>query len=326
MSSFKALVLREKGKQPAIETLQTSELPPGDVLLQVQYSSLNYKDALAVTQSAPVVRSFPLVPGIDLMGTVLASDSPDFQVGDPVILTGWGVGERYWGGFSQQARVQSEWLIPLPEGLTGLQAMLVGTAGLTAMLSVIALEQHLGSSRGSVLVTGAAGGVGSFAIALLSRLGYQVTASSGRHHELQAYLQQLGATQLIGRLEPIDQALGSQAWEGAIDTVGGQTLATLLKKITYNGCVAACGLAGGGELPTTVYPFILRGVRLLGIDSVLCPQPNRVEAWQQIRTLLSDNIFDLVLAQVISLQQVPAWSQQILQGQVRGRVVIDCLA
>ncbi|GAB4230584.1 MAG: MDR family oxidoreductase [Elainellaceae cyanobacterium] len=327
--TFRALVLREERVAPSVETLSLADLPPGNVLIEVNYSSLNYKDALAVTHTAPVVRSFPMVPGVDLMGTVLESDAPDVQTGDQVVLTGWGVGERYWGGYSQLARVNADWLIPLPAGLTGIQSMAIGTAGLTAMLCVMALEtrmvlenQQTDAPKGSVLVTGAAGGVGSFAIALLSQLGYQVTASSGRHAALGDYLQSLGATQVIGRLEPFAQSLGKPQWDSAIDTVGGQTLATLLKMIAYNGSVSACGLSGGSDLPATVYPFILRGISLLGIDSVMCAKPKRLEAWNRLALLLSEQTLDLILEQTIPLETIPLLSQQILNGDVRGRVVV----
>ncbi|MBD1910265.1 MULTISPECIES: MDR family oxidoreductase [unclassified Leptolyngbya] len=324
MSPFKALVIREKGSPATLETLEPGDLPDGDVLVSVQYSSLNYKDGLAITQTSPVIRKFPMVPGVDLVGTVVESTSSTFQPGQTVIATGWEMGERYWGGYSQMAKVQADWLIPLPDRLTGVEAMAIGTAGLTAMLSIMALEAHGISSDRPILVTGAAGGVGSIAIALLSRLGYPVTASSGRHEIIGDYLHDLGATDVIGRLEPLQPALGSQQWSGAIDTVGGQTLATLLKTITYGGCVANCGLAGGSNLPTTVFPFILRNVSLLGIDSVLCPQEKRLQAWQRLTELLTDDLFELILNAIIPLDHVPTFSKQILAGQVQGRVVVDC--
>lgn len=324
MSPFKALVIREKGSPATLETLQLNDLPDGDVLVAVQYSSLNYKDALAITQTSPVIRKFPMLPGIDLVGTVVDSTSPTLQPGQAVIGTGWEMGERYWGGYSQMARVQADWLIPLPDRLTGVEAMAIGTAGLTAMLSIMALEAHGMERDRPILVTGAAGGVGSMAIALLSRLGYSVTASSSRHETAGDYLRDLGATDVIGRLEPLQAALGPQQWSGAIDTVGGETLATLLKTIAYGGCVANCGLAGGSDLPTTVFPFILRNVSLLGIDSVLCPQAKRTQAWQRLTELLTDDLFELILNAIIPLDHVPAFSQQILKGQIQGRVVVDC--
>lgn len=322
MQSFNALILRERNVAPSVETRSVNDLPPGDVLIQIKYSAVNYKDALAVTHSAPIVRSLPMIPGVDLVGTVLESDAPDFPVGTDVVLTGWGIGERHWGAYSQLARVNAEWLVPRPEGLTDLQSMTIGTAGLTAMLCVMALETNGLLDGSNVLVTGAAGGVGSFAIALLSRLGYRVTASSGRHAMMGDYLRSLGAVEVIGRLEPIEAALGKQRWEGAIDTVGGQTLATLLKQITYGGSVAACGLADSSDLPTTVYPFILRGISLLGVDSVMCPTPQRLEAWKRIASLLDDEILDLILERIISLAEIPESSCRILNGEVRGRIVV----
>ena len=323
MQSFNALVLRERNVAPSVETLSVNDLPTGDVLIQVKYSALNYKDALAVTQSAPIVRSLPMVPGVDLVGTILESDAPNFPPGTDVVLTGWGMGEKHWGAYSQLARVNAEWLVPIPEGLTDLQSMIIGTAGLTAMLCVMALEkQSSNSQKGNVLVTGAAGGVGSFAIALLSRAGYRVTASSRRHATVGDYLRNLGAAEVMGRLEPIEAALGKQQWEGAIDTVGGQTLATLLKQITYGGSVVICGLAGGSDLSTTVYPFSLRGISLLGVDSVMCPILQRLAAWKRITSLLDDKALDLILEQTIALAEIPAASHRILNGEVRGRIVV----
>lgn len=327
MSSFTALLVEKEGdvQTAALKELQPDALPEGDVLVRVAYSSLNYKDGLAVTGTGPVIRKFPLVPGIDLAGTVVESDSAAYKPGDQVVLTGWGIGERYWGGYTQLNRVKSEWLVPLPEGLTLPQAMGIGTAGFTAMLCVLALEAHgCTPDSGEVVVTGAAGGVGSIAVAILGKLGYTVIASTGRAtaHD---YLKSLGASDFIDRGvlgEPSKRPLESSRWAGAVDTVGGDTLASLLKSMNVGASIAACGNAGGAALNTTVFPFILRGVNLLGIDSVMCPRPLRQEAWQR----LSRDLPKAALAsmtQTAPLAQVPALSEQILRGQVQGRTVID---
>ncbi len=327
MSSFTALLVEKEGdkQQASLKELQPDALPEGDVLVRVAYSSLNYKDGLAVTGQGPIIRKFPLVPGIDLAGVVEESASPDYQPGDKVILTGWGIGERYWGGYTQLNRVKSEWLVPLPQGLTLEQAMGIGTAGFTAMLCVLALEAHgCTPDSGDVVVTGAAGGVGSIAVAVLGKLGYTVIASTGRA-ETHDYLTSLGASDFIDRSvlgEPSKRPLESTRWAGAVDTVGGETLASLLKSMNVGASVAACGNAGGVALNTTVFPFILRGVNLLGIDSVMCPVGLRRQAWQR----LSQDLPKAALAsmtQVAPLSQVQALSEQILQGQVRGRMIID---
>jgi acrylyl-CoA reductase (NADPH) len=326
-TTFKALVLRQADKQTVaqIETLSTTDLPDGDVLVAVEYSGLNYKDGLAVTGKGKIVRQFPLVPGIDLAGTVLESASPDYKPGDKVVLTGWGVGERYWGGYSQRQRVRSNWLVPLPAGLDTRQAMAIGTAGFTAMLCVLALEQAgvSPSADKPVLVTGASGGVGSVAVALLARLGYKVTAVTGRP-ENQDYLRTLGASGFVGREDMVAPArpLEAQRWAGAVDTVGGKILARVLAEIDYGGSVAACGLAGGTELPTTVMPFILRGVALLGVDSVMCPLPRRRQAWARLAHDLPMGMLEHI-TQPATLEQVPRLAEEILAGKVRGRVVID---
>lgn len=326
-NTFKALVLYQEDSKtvPRIETLNTSTLPAGDVLVAVEYSSLNYKDGLAVTGKGKIVRQFPLVPGIDLAGTVLESVSPAYKPGDKVVLTGWGVGERYWGGYSQLQRVHSEWLVPLPAGLDSKQAMALGTAGFTARLCVLALEQAGMTPAVSkpVLVTGASGGVGSVAVALLARLGYQVTAVSGRP-ENEQYLRTLGATGFISRATMAAPArpLEAQRWAGAVDTVGGQVLARVLAEIDYGGSVAACGLVGGTELPTTVMPFILRGVNLLGVDSVMCPLPRRRLAWARLVDDLPAEIVGRI-THFATLEDVPRLAEDIVAGKVRGRVVID---
>jgi acrylyl-CoA reductase (NADPH) len=325
--SFKALVVEQQadGVKAVLRDLATSDLPAGDVLVSVAYSSLNYKDALAVTNQGRIIRTFPFVPGIDFAGIIEESQSTAFKAGDRVVLTGWGVGERHWGGFAQLARVKADWLVPLPEGLDLKTAMGIGTAGFTAMLCVIALEDHgLRPGGREVLVTGAAGGVGSVAVAILAKLGYNVVAATGRS-ELHGYLQDLGATSFLERQvlsEPPKKPLESERWGGAVDTVGGQTLASILPGVAYGCSVAACGLTGGNTLPTTVLPFILRAVNLLGIDSVMCPQPRRREAWTRlVRDLPMDKLQKIM--QVAPLQEVPALSQEILKGRVRGRVVVD---
>lgn len=324
---FRALLLTAAADSTTAEVRELAEsaLPAGDVLISVAYSSLNYKDGLAVTGRGKVVRSFPMVPGIDLAGTVVQSDAPAYKPGDPVVLTGWGIGERHWGGYAQRARVRSEWLVPLPDGLTLQQAMGIGTAGLTAMLCVMALEAHgLTPGGREVVVTGAAGGVGSVAVAILAHLGYQVAAGTGRA-EAHDYLRRLGATRIIDRATlaaPSNRPLESEQWGGAVDTVGGDTLAGLLRAMAYGGSVAACGLAGGNHLQTTVLPFILRGVNLLGIDSVQCPAEQRRAAWQRLARDLPAGAL-AQMTEIISLAEVPAACRRILQGQVRGRVVVD---
>ena len=325
--SFTALVLkREDGAvAAALERLDESALPAGDVTVRVAYSSLNYKDGMILAGQGGLVRDYPHVPGVDLAGTVERSDSPDYRPGDEVVLTGWFVGERHWGGYAQMARLKSEWLLPLPEGLNARRAMAIGTAGLTAMLSVIALEQHgLAPGDGEVAVTGAAGGVGSVAVALLASLGYTVAASTGRA-ETHDYLRSLGASTIIDRAElaePSKRPLEAERWAGAIDTVGSHTLAAILRTLRYRGSVAACGLAGGADLPATVMPFLLRGVNLLGIDSVRCAVERRREAWGRLAREAPMDKLD-ALTQVVPLGEVVALGRQILKGQVRGRVVVD---
>ncbi len=328
MAGFRALGLHEERGRPVprVETVDDSRLPPGDVTVAVEYSTLNYKDGMILEGQGRLVRSYPHVPGIDFAGTVLQSRSPEFKPGDPVILTGWRVGELQWGGYAERARVKAEYLVRRPEALTARQAMAVGTAGFTAMLAIIALERHgLVRGAGEVLVTGAAGGVGGIAVALLSSLGHRVVASTGRK-ELQDYLTRLGAEELIDRNQlanaPTGRPLDRERWAGAVDTVGSSTLATVLTQLKYRASVAACGLAGGGDLPASVVPFLLRGINLLGIDSVMCPRDERIEAWNRLAR-------DLPLARLermtetVSLADVPALAPRILKGEVRGRVVID---
>lgn len=323
---FKALVLREKdGKTLSnVEMLTANDLPQEDVLLRVDYSSINFKDSLAVTGSGKIVRTWPMVPGIDLTGTVIESASADYKAGDQVILTGWSVGEKYWGGYSQYQRVKSEWLVPLPADMEAKTSMVIGTAGLTAMLCVMALEdQELQPKQGKVVVSGATGGVGSIAIVLLKQLGFDVVAISGRE-EHSDYLKSLGASEVISRdamAQPC-RPLEAQRWAGAVDTVGDTILARILAETHYNGVVAACGLAMGVKLPTTVMPFILRNIHLVGVDSVMCPFARRNSAWQRLAKLLPASAIDEI-NQLVSLEQVEGIASAMMKGQVKGRVVVD---
>ena len=325
--NFKALVLEQTDGRlvSQVREQSTESLPSHDVTIAVEYSSLNYKDGLAVTGTGKIIRQFPMVPGIDLAGTVEHSHCGAWNVGDRVVLTGWGIGERFPGGYTQKARAKSEWLVKLPDSMTTKQAMSIGTAGFTAMLSVMALEhQGVTLSSGEVVVTGAAGGVGSVAVAILAKLGYRVTASTGRP-ETHDYLRSLGATAIIDRAvlsEPSKKPLEAERWAGAVDSVGGATLLNVLKTLQYGGSVAACGLAGGADLPTTVFPFILRGVNLLGIDSVQSPMPQRQTAWSRLATDLSAAQLDH-MTRVISLAEVERYSKEILAGKVQGRIVVD---
>jgi acrylyl-CoA reductase (NADPH) len=320
---FKALVLDQQDGQTRaqIRELDIDALPAGDVLVDVAYSSLNYKDGLAITGRGKVIRAFPMAPGIDFAGTVAESRHPDYRPGDQVVLTGWGVGERHWGGMSQKARVKGDWLIPLPGGMSLQQSMAIGTAGFTAMLCVMALEDQGFVPGREVLVTGASGGVGGVAVALLAELGHAVVASTGRAEE-RDYLTALGAREVIGRLPAEGRSLESERWGGAVDTVGGATLAAVLRALAYRASVVACGNAGGAELVTTVFPFILRGVNLLGVESVMCPPERRRAAWARLARDLPADKLDR-MTQVAPLGDVPALSQQILAGNVRGRVVVD---
>lgn len=322
----KALVLEQEEKKTlaGVRELSPEELPEGDVLVNIDYSSLNYKDALAVTGAGKIVHQFPMVPGIDLAGTVAESDSPDYKPGDAVVLTGWSVGEKYWGGYARQMRVQSKWLVPLDAGLTAKQAMTIGTAGLTSMLCVMRLQESgLKPEDGPVLVTGATGGVGSLAVALLAKNGFEVFAVSGKAESVD-YLKQLGASEVLPRSEFEDKArpLDKSRWAGAVDTVGGDVLTKVLSQMHYNGRVAAVGLAGGFALNTTVMPFILRGVDLLGIDSVMIPYERRVQAWNRLAKELPQSIMDQV-AEEISLAQLPERAQQMIAGQAQGRVLVN---
>ncbi len=325
--TFRALVLEDKdGKvSPSLQTLDEALLPPGDVTVAVTHSTLNYKDGMVLAGLGRIVRKYPHVPGVDFAGVVEQSTSPLFKSGDSVILTGWRVGEWYWGGYAEKARVKGEWLVPLPAGIGAQQAMAIGTAGLTAMLAVIALEKHgLKPGSGEVLVTGAAGGVGSVAVALLARLGYTTAASTGRV-EAHDYLRSLGAATILSRAEtmaPPGKPLVSERWAGCIDTVGGAMLAGVLPAMKYGASVAACGNAGGNDVPASILPFLLRGINLLGIDSVAKSMPERREAWARlVRDLPLDRLD--AMTSVIGLADLPAEGQRILKGQVRGRVVVD---
>ncbi len=307
-----------------LQEIDETLLPAGDVEVKVAYSTLNYKDGLAITGKSPVVRRFPMIPGVDLAGTVTASDNPDYQIGDAVVLNGWGVGEVHWGGLAQKARLKGEWLVPLPDAFTPQQAMAIGTAGYTAMLCVMALERHgVSPDKGDILVTGAAGGVGSVAVAILSRLGYRVVAVSGRTEETD-YLKGLGADEVLPRadFEQPGKPLAKERWAGAVDVVGSQVLANVCASLKYGGVVAACGLAGGMDLPATVAPFILRGVTLAGIDSVMCPRPQRLEAWSRLARDLDISKLE-TMTRVIGLSEAITTAPLLLAGQVRGRVVVD---
>lgn len=325
--TFKAILVsrdEDKKQSVAVTDLTEADLMEGDVTIAVEATTVNYKDGLAITGKAPVVRRWPLVPGIDFAGTVLSSDHADWRKGDRVILNGWGVGETHYGAYAQRARVKGDWLVPLPDGLTAHDAMAVGTAGYTAMLSVMALERHgIVPQRGPVIVTGAAGGVGSVAVAILSKLGYHVIASTGRTSE-EAYLRDLGAAEIIARDELAGPAkpLAKERWAGGIDAVGSTTLANVLSMTGYGGAVAACGLAGGMDLPSSVAPFILRGVSLLGIDSVMAPKDVRVEAWRRIGRDL-DLAKLKALSTTISFDGIIAAATDIVDGKIRGRVVVD---
>ena len=324
MSAFSAIVVNEPGPA-ALQELTDDQLPDGDVTVAVRYSSLNYKDGLAVTGKGKIIRSFPMVCGIDLAGTVESSDSPAFQPGDDVVVTGWGLSETTPGGYTQRQRLKSDWLVKRPDALTLQQTMAIGTAGLTAMLCIIALERNglTPAAEGEIVVTGAGGGVGSVAVAVLAKLGYKVAASTGRQ-ETHEFLRGLGATTIIDReeLATAGRPFDKERWAGAVDTVGSQTLATVLAQTRYGGSVAACGLVGGNDLPTTVLPFILRGVSLLGVDSVMCPTERRVEAWDRLaRDLPTAQLEEMTTVEPMT--RVFELAEEILAGQTRGRVVID---
>lgn len=321
---FNAIVIREKGAPAALTSFDEADLMEGDVTVRVSHSTLNYKDGLALTGKSPVVRRFPMIPGIDFAGVVEKSEHADWKAGDRVILNGWGTGESHLGAYGELSRVKGDWLVPLPEGMGPEQAMAIGTAGYTAMLSVMALErQFLRPDDGPVLVTGAAGGVGSVAIALLSKIGWHVIASTGRPQEAD-YLKNLGAAEIIDRAELSGPArpLGKERWIAAVDSAGSHTLANVLSMTKYGGAVAACGLAQGMDLPTSVAPFILRGVSLLGIDSVMAPKTRRLEAWSRLARDLAHGKL-AAMTRTVKLDELIPLGQDILDGKVRGRIVVE---
>lgn len=325
---FKALVIEndEQGYRSLLKDLPESQLPDYDVTLDVSYSSLNYKDALAICNKGPIVRQFPMVPGIDFVGRVTTSRHPDWKEDDVALLTGWGAGEKQWGGLAQKASISGDWLVRVPASLSPLQTMAIGTAGLTAMLCVMALEkQGITPEHGPVLVTGASGGVGSYSVSLLARLGYQVIASSGRASDHAYLIDTLGAASVIDReeLSHPGKPLAKERWAAAIDSVGSHTLANVLAGIQRDGVVAACGMAQGLDLPASVAPFILRGITLAGVDSVMCPKPLRQQAWQRLGELLdSDRLSKL--SRVIPLSEAREGAQALLDGSVQGRLIVDC--
>ncbi|WP_368872172.1 acrylyl-CoA reductase (NADPH) [Proteus terrae] len=322
---MKALLVEQNDNKlsASVQSVDEKKLPIHEVIVDIHYSTLNYKDGLAITGKGKILRQFPMVPGIDFSGVVHHTEDPRFHIGQHVLLTGWGVGESHWGGLAQKAGVKGDWLTVVPEGLSLKNAMTIGTAGFTAMLCVMALEQGgVTPESGDILVTGASGGVGSTAISLLTALGYQVTALSGRasNHD---YLRKLGAKNIITReeFEPAGKALDKQHWAGAIDTVGGQILANILSQTNYNGTVAACGLAGGFSLPTTVMPFILRNVRLQGVDSVYFPAEKRAQVWQRLLKLLPETFYQQATTE-ITLDEIPRYAQMIMDNQVTGRTLV----
>lgn len=323
---FKGILIEkdDAGYRATVKDIDEAQLPEGDVTIRVSHSTLNYKDGLAITGKGPVVRRFPMVPGIDLVGTVETSTHADYKSGDAVVLNGWGVGEVHWGGLAQKASLKGDWLVPLPEQFSPQQAMAIGTAGYTAMLCVLALERHgVTPAHGEIVVTGAAGGVGSVAIAVLAKLGYTVVAVSGRA-EGADYLKRLGASDVLDRAEfsAPGKPLSKERWAGAVDVVGSHTLANICAAMKYRGVVTACGLAGGMDLPATVAPFILRGVTLAGVDSVMCPRPERIEAWRRLGTDLDLSKLEMI-SNEISLSEAIPTAAKLINGEVRGRVIVD---
>ena len=326
VENFKALVVDHNEEFTVeVKNLSLKDLPDGEVLIKVAYSSINYKDSLAAIPNGNIVKNYPFVPGIDLAGIVISSKDPRFKEGDEVIATSYEIGVSHFGGFSEYARIPAEWIVPLPKGLTLKEAMVIGTAGFTAALSVQRLEENnVTKDKGKVLVTGATGGVGSFAVSILATLGYQVEASTGKESE-QEYLQKLGATSIVSRDEVYDgkiRALGKQKWAAAVDPVGGEPLAALLSQIQYGGSVAVSGLTAGTKLPTTVFPFILRGVNLLGIDSVYCPMETRLKVWSRLATDFKPANLEALIQLEVTLEQLPEFLPTLLKGQARGRILV----
>nr|WP_088090365.1 acryloyl-CoA reductase [Bacillus sp. OV166] len=327
MRPFDALVVNKQEEQFSVELqkLTIQDLPEGEVLISVRYSGVNYKDSLATIPNGNIVKTYPFVPGIDLAGVVVSSEDPRFQEGDEVIATSYEIGVSHFGGYSEYARIPAKWIVPLPKGLTLKEAMIIGTAGFTAALSVQRLkENNVSPEKGRVLVTGATGGVGSFAVSILSTLGYQVEASTGKESE-QEYLKKLGATSIVSRDEVFDgkvRALGKQKWTAAVDPVGGEPLASLLSQIQYGGSVAVSGLTAGTKLSTTIFPFILRGVNLLGIDSVYCPMETRLKVWNCLATDFKPSNLEEFIQQEVTLHQLPDVLPTLLKGQARGRTLV----
>lgn len=323
---FKGILIEkdDAGYRAAIQTIDEANLPDGEVTVRVSHSTLNYKDGLAITGKGPVVRRFPMVPGIDLVGTVETSVHPDFAAGDQVLLNGWGVGEGHWGGLAQKARLKGDWLVPLPRQFSPQQAMAIGTAGYTAMLCILALERHgITPAHGEILVSGAAGGVGSVATAILAKLGYTVVAISGRSEE-HDYIKRLGASDVLPRSEFASpgKPLAKERWAGALDVVGSHTLANICASMKYRGVVTTCGLAGGMDFPATVAPFILRGVTLAGIDSVICPRADRLEAWRRLGADLDITKLDMISSEISLAEAIPA-ATKLINGEIRGRIIVD---
>lgn len=323
---FKGILIEkdDSGYKCNLSEIDEAQLPEGDVTVKVEFSTLNYKDGLAITGKSPVVRRFPMVPGIDFVGSVEDSTHSDYKQGDMVVLNGWGVGEVHWGGLAQKARVKGDWLVPLPDSFSPKQAMSIGTAGYTAMLSVMALEeQGVTPDQGDIIVTGAAGGVGSVAISILSKLGYNVLAVTGRPEEAD-YVKGLGASEVLPREEFSEpgRALGKERWAGGLDVVGSHTLANVCANTKYGGTVTACGLAGGMDFPATVAPFILRGVKLIGIDSVMCPREKRLKAWQRLGADLDPSKLDMI-AHEIGLSEAIDTAHELMDGKIRGRIIVD---
>jgi len=324
---FNALIVNKQEEQFTVEIkqLKLTDLPNGEVLIRVHYSSVNYKDSLATIPNGNIVNTYPFVPGIDLAGVVVSSEDARFRAGDEVIATSYEIGVTHFGGYSEYARIPAQWVVPVPKGLTLKEAMIIGTAGFTAALSVWHLQENNSSpEKGKVLVTGATGGVGSFAVSILSTLGFNVEASTGKESE-QAYLKKIGANTIVSREEVYDgkiRALGKQKWAAAVDPVGGEPLASLLSQIQYGGSVAVSGLTGGTKLPTTVFPFILRGVNLLGIDSVNCPMETRLKIWNRLATDFKPKKLEELIQQEVTLEQLPDVLPTLLKGQARGRILV----